>query len=268
VLRSLQHLLGYTLRARDGDIGQVTDLYFDDQHWVVRYLVADTPGWLGREVLIAPPSFGAADWHDRAIDVALTRAQVRDSPSIDRHRPVSRQYEARYYAYFGYSPYWGPPSGWGGAAPGAGAMPDGTLASRRAVAAADDAARAPAPGGKAGGEPPSDFHLRSMSEVTGYHLHASDGEIGHVDDFIADDTTWAIRYLEVDTSNWIGGRSVLVPRAALRDVDWSNRLVGVALTRERIAHAPPSGRSPSAAEEAQLLAYYAADDQATGAGRS
>ena len=59
-----------------------------------------------------------------------------------------------------------------------------------------------------------DPHLRSIEAVTGYHIHASDGEIGHVEDFLIEDADWSIRYLVVDTKNWWPGKKVLIsPRS-------------------------------------------------------
>jgi hypothetical protein len=186
----------------------------------------------------------------------LTREQVRNSPSVDLHKPVSRQYEAQYNAYFGYSPYWGGPGTWATAAPSAGAMPDPILASQRAAAEAEEAERAR----RVPAEPESlDSHLRSTNEVTGYHIQAMDGEVGHVDDFIADDASWEIRYIEIDTSNWIGGRSVLIPRWALRDVDWPNQELRVGLTREQIERSPEHRPEMTPEEEQRLSAHYGAE---------
>jgi hypothetical protein len=260
MLRSLQSLRGYTLRAVDGEIGRVDEFYFDDEHWVVRYMVVSTGGWFGPEVLITPQSFRRADWAGRVIDVALTQQQVRNSPSVDLHKPVSRHYEASYYAYFGYAPYWGGPGTWAATAPAAGALTDPVVASQQAAAAAADAERARQTGEQSTEGPQErDSRLRSLKEVSGYHIQASDGEVGHVDDFIADDGTWEIRYIQIDTSNWIGGRSVLVPRPALRDVDWPHREVRVALTREQIKNSPEHHPELTAEEERRLSSHYGAE---------
>ena len=82
--------------------------------------------------------------------------------------------------------------------------------------------------------------LHKTSRIRGLHLHAIDGEIGHVDDFLFDAPAWTIRYLVVDTSNWIGGRSVLVSTAVVTGVDWPNGTITVSLTREAIRNSPSS----------------------------
>ena len=93
MLRSIKQLYGNKLGASDGEIGHVKDFYFDDQNWAVRYLVADTGSWLpGRQVLISPHSLGRLDQAEKILRVNLTRKQIENSPSIESHKPVSRQY--------------------------------------------------------------------------------------------------------------------------------------------------------------------------------
>ena len=100
MLRSINQLYGDKLGASDGEIGQVKDFYFDDQNWAIRYLVADTGSWLpGRQVLISPHAFGSLYQAGKLLLVNLTRKQIEDSPSIESHKPVSRQYEEEYYRY-------------------------------------------------------------------------------------------------------------------------------------------------------------------------
>lgn len=185
--RRAKELNNYKLGARDGEIGEVKEFYFDDQSWTIRYLVADTGGWLsGRQVLISPYALDRANEEEKVIPVDLTRTQIEKSPSLATDRPVSRQYEWDYYSYYGWPAYWGGPYVWGmGAYPIRGRS-EWSEVSRRAE-----------------GEDP---HLRSTKDVTGRDIQARDGEIGHVEDFVIDDETWAIRYLIVDTRNWWPGR--------------------------------------------------------------
>ena len=61
-----------------------------------------------------------------------------------------------------------------------------------------------------GGKERDDPHLRSSRAVTGYHIQATDGDLGHVEDFIVDDHSWTIRYMVLDTTNWWPGKKVLV----------------------------------------------------------
>ena len=230
MLRSVKELRGYTIGASDGDIGQVDDLYFDDEAWVMRYLAVDTGTWLSsRRVLISPISLGRPDWMAQRLPVVLTRERVRNSPDIDTHKPVSRQHEADYLRYYGYPYYWGGMGMWGmGAYPG-----HLTLAS--AVQADMDARSAEA----SASHEADDSHLRSCNAVTGHHIEATDGEIGHVEDFLLDDETWAIRYLVVDTSNWWLGHKVLVAPRWISAVSWLDGKVSVNVTRQAVKDAPP-----------------------------
>ena len=178
MLKSVTHLQGVTIQATDGEIGKVDQFYFDDETWAIRYLVVNTAGWLaGRLVLVSPIALRQAEWQSKRLDVALTKKQIEDSPSIDTHKPVSRQHEAVYLGYYGYPYYWGGPNLWGLTS-----YPAGLAVQREAVTEAE-AAQARA------GKESADSHLRSTNEVRGYHIEAADGEIGHVADFIVDDET-------------------------------------------------------------------------------
>ena len=209
MLRTASHLKGTSIAATDGEIGSVQDLYFDDHSWTIRYLVVDTGTWLpGRQVLISPRSI-------------MTKSQVENSPSTDVDKPVERQYEEEYSQYYGYPYYWTGPYRWGATPyPGEG------------VLAVPEPAVAMPPRG--GGDP----SLRSTRNVTGYYIEATDGDIGHVDDFIVDTTAWAIRYMLVDTRNWWPGRKVLVSPEWINEVSWPDSRVYVDMSKEAIKSAP------------------------------
>lgn len=227
MLRKATELIGYTIQAADGDIGSVSAIWFDDERWTVRYFVVDTGTWLSsRRVLISPISVRQASWSGRALDVSLSREQVEHSPEVDTHRPVSRQHEADYSAYYGYPYYWGGVGLWG-----AGAYPV-SLARTEMVRGMEEARAAQE------SRDLKDSHLRTIDAVTGDHLRATDGEIGHVDDFLVDDRSWTIRYLLVDTSNWLGGRHVLVAPSWVRAVSWDESIIDVTITREAVRNSP------------------------------
>jgi hypothetical protein len=218
MLRNARQLEDFTVHATDGDLGSVYQLYFDDETWAIRYLTVTT-GWLGgRRVLISPFSVIHVDWQAKCLDVALTKEQVKNSPNIDTDKPVSRQHEIAYSAYYGYPYYWGGPAMWGPSS-----YPGGVI-----TAAIVDRV----PSGS------MDSHLRSTKAVTDYHIEATDGELGHLDGFIADDEAWAIRYIEVATKNWWPGKKVLVSPAWIQQVSWDDSKVYVGLSREAIQSAP------------------------------
>ncbi len=221
MLRNATQLEGFVIRATDGELGTVYQLYFDDETWAIRYLTVTT-GWLGgRRVLISPISIIQADWQGKRLDVALTTAQVKNSPDIDTDKPIARQHEIAYNAYYGYPYYWGGPFLWGPAY-----SPDG-------VKTAPNDAIADRIGSES-----TDSHLRATKAVTNYHIEATDGEIGHLGGFILDDEAWIIRYIEVATKNWWPGKKVLVSPAWVERVSWEESKVYVGLSRETIKSAP------------------------------
>jgi uncharacterized protein YrrD len=226
MLNTVHQLTGASVSASDGEIGHVAQAFFDDQSWTIRYLVVDTGNWLsGRSVLISPyavkPPLGAA----KNIDVALTCEQVKNSPDIDTHQPVSRQHEQEYLNYYAYPEYWDGGALWAmGSLP---VLPAELRVSETAAAVRDRAER--------GG----DVHLRSSKEVAGYDIQATDDSIGHVKDFVFDSDTWAIRYLVVDTRNWWpGGKKVLVGAHWIDRIDWAQKKVYARLTREQVKDSP------------------------------
>ena len=220
---------GAPVLATDGEIGAVEDFFFEEEHWAVRYVHVDTGRWLsGKRVLISPMSV-KAPWNRGGLDVTLTRDQVWHSPEGQSH-PPSRVSEAELLKYYGYPIYWGAGGVWGSFEnPGAlVAQPVGPQPSAEGTP--------PSRSGRPGG-PVVDLdarHLRSTNQSTGYHLHARDGEIGHVDDFVIGEESWRIRYLLVDTSNWIGGRSVVVLTDTVTRIDKEHGLLHVDATRDQI----------------------------------
>ncbi|MDR3712294.1 MAG: PRC-barrel domain-containing protein [Puia sp.] len=221
--RNVNNLIGNNLDATDGEIGKVKDFYFDDQTWTIRYLIVQTGTWLSeREVLISPNVLLKHSWESGLFPVNLTRDQVRSSPAVDTQKPVSRLHEEQLAEHYPWQPYWGsafiPGQVWG-------IIPSTPVID-------PDLIQEPA----TIEQTTEDAHLRSCRQVTGYHIHASDGDIGHVDDFIMDDQTWQISYLIVDTRHWIGGKKVLVAVHHVQEVQWENSKVVVDLSVDDIKH--------------------------------
>ena len=257
MLRTLKDFEKCAIGASDGDIGHVKDLYFDDHAWVIRYLIVDTGSWLSdRKVLISPISIQKPEWAAHRLPAAITRAQVENSPDIDTDQPVNRQHEEQTLGYYGYPNYWGGAGMWGGGMlpfamyPNDASLPGGNAGRDREIAEGLKAERAR--------HRDDDPHLRSCNDVVGYHLHATDGEVGHVEGFLVDDETWAIRYLVVNTSNWWVGHLVPIAPPWIGGVHWSDRTVTVELSREAVKAAP--AYEPSAGLDRQretgLYAHY------------
>jgi hypothetical protein len=238
-----------TIAAADGDAGSVRDLYFDDRRWIVRYIVVDTGGWLGgRRVLLSPFAVEDVRWDDGQLRVALTKSQVEHSPDIDLDKPVSRQQIVELHEYYGWPAYWGGSAMVGTATPGVYPM------IMAGVDHVEEEMREQGPSEKHRGDP----HLRSARVVDGYDIEALDGEIGHLEDYFVDDGDWVIRYLLVDTRDWLPGREVLVSPTWIERVNWAETAVHVALTRAQIASSPEykSEEPPGRAFEALLHEHY------------
>jgi len=227
MLRSLKLSYGEKLGALDGEIGQVKDFYFDDRSWTVRYVIAETGTWLtSRQVLLSPHAIGSLFQDGRAMVVNLTRKQIENSPLIEWHKPVSRQYEEEYHRHYGWPYYWEGDGLWGGMRSlpileePEKYLPD--------VAAAAIAKKAKSP----------DAHLRSTQAVKGYHLQATDGIIGHVSDFMMDEDSWAIGELVIKIGHRFSGSEVLIPVNCVDRISYEESTVFVNLTKAAVEQSP------------------------------
>ncbi len=238
----------------------MSDFLFDDATWLVRWVVVDTGKWLsGRKVLLPVSVLGHLDPKEKEFSVRLTMKEVKDSPDIDTEQSVSRQMETKVYDYYGWSPYWGTGFYMGGAGytGGSGAMSGVDYIGGLGLASPSlGSTRREEHGADARND--GDPHLRSTEAVTGYHIHASDGEIGHVDDFLVEEADWSIRYLLVDTKNWWPGKKVLISPRSIREIDWTDELVNLGLVRQKVKDSPaydPSITVDRAYDE-KFLTYY------------
>jgi hypothetical protein len=225
MLQKAREIEGFELRARDGQIGHVSDFFFDDRRWTVRYFVVDTGAWLDhREVLIAPTAVCGVDLTQRLLSVDLTSQQVRESPAVDPTEPISREQELLLTQYYSWPMYW----------TGAG-FGDPLLMSTPPFLPVN----APRPvRSKAVSSLDEEHHIRSVDDVRGHRIEANDGMIGHVDEFLLDDRDWSIAYLVVDTRNWWPGKRVLISPEWIFEVGWSEAKVFVDLSREAIRRSP------------------------------
>jgi len=233
------------LSVSDGDIGRLSDIYFDSQTWTVRYLVVQTGAWLfGKEVLIPAKALGVIDAAESSIRVNLTREKIKTAPDSDTELPFSRQDDLAFHEHYGFPPGVAP---WVAMhSPTETAIGDEPAARRTGIETSNPT------NGSTG-----DFYLRSMHDVTGHTICASDAEIGRVGDFLVDDRDWSIRYFIVDTAIWFG-KKVVVPTAAIREVSWDERSVYLTIPRERVKNAPEyhNYESLDLGFEQRLAEYY------------
>lgn len=238
MLQGINDLHGLSIRTADGHLGAVADLYFDEAHWIVRYLVVDTGKWLpGRRVLISPASAHVIDWAGHTVLLDLTCEQVKNSPDVTTDKPVSRQHEEELSMYYGWPAYWT-------------ADPFGLEPPPLPMNLPPLDVKPAAPKG--------DRHLRSVREVKGYHIEALDGPIGHVSDFVFDDATWEIIFMVVDAGSWLHERLVLLKPAWVSGIAWDERSVSVNISREAVSSSPlfrPVFPIPSEYAD-QLMSHY------------
>lgn len=251
MLRRLATIRDCMLSATDGDIGLARDVLFDDETWTVRYLLVKAGGWLrGREVLISPKSLGEVDSENHLIPTNLTQEQVRNSPQFDAAFPITRDQENEYHRYFGWPVYWS------GLVVGIGSMPlpmrpetDESVRTKAASIPDKEDVKGPTAGHVS--------RVRSAREVEGYHVHANDGDIGHVEEYLIDSWDWQVKFLVVGTRNWWPGRKVVIPTSSFEHVDWLNRSVITHLSRDQVRNAPEF--SPAVFDEGyedSLKGYY------------
>jgi hypothetical protein len=259
----MKDMKGYAIGATDGLIGHVKDFYFDDEMWVIRYLIVETGEWLShRQVLISPFCINQPNWSAKILPAVITRDQVMGSPSIDTDKPVSRQHEIAYLGYYGYPHYWG-----GGGLWGAGLYPGSIVPGSEYGGSSSEYLAARAQNARTGLEAEverhahDDPHLRSGNAISRYHVQATDGDIGHVQGLLIDERTWSIRYLIVNTSNWWLGHEVLIAPEWIEDMDWATSTVTVHLTRQAIKDSPPyhSATLLQRDEETDIHKHYGRD---------
>lgn len=230
MLINAHKLKGAAIISRNGAIGEVDDLYFDDKKWTVRYLTVKTGALLfRREVLISPISIEKVDQRENGIMVNLSKDQVEDSPDIDTQKPVSRQHETAFMDYYGYPYYWGGPYLWGDTAfPATLAMPP---AVESQIAAAATARQRES-------EESYDEHLRSINEIKGYHVEDMDGEIGRLEDFIIDDVDWSIRFIIIKTGGLLTTQRILITPPDIEGISWTESKLYLRQTRDQIPNGP------------------------------
>ncbi len=244
MLKSMKHLLGYQLEAKDGLMGEVKDFYFDDRMWGIRYLVVDTGNWLpGRLVLVSPKSLGTPDWTTQRFPIHLTKEQIENSPDIDTEKPVSRQKEQQLVNYYRWPAYWGefdplfPAPRELEQAPVPEEIQQALERWERDVSGHDNP------------------HLRSFEEVVKYSIQGVSEEIGHADDGIVEEESWTIRYIVVYIGKWFRGKKVLVPPTWIKSVQWADNQMVVDFTEEQIENCPEYDPSTPINRELETMVY-------------
>ncbi len=240
MLFAVTGLQGCPVEGSDGRVGVVKDFLFDDQSWKIRWMVVDTGHWLpGRQILIHPSAIAPLEPPEKpvlpmmswgaavVVSVRLTKEQIEASPEAREDEPVTKQMEAQLYDYYGWDPTWGTTYfGASAIVTSPGGPPIFAEAAARQAA------------GMEANTSDGDPHLRSVVSVNGYHVHATDGDLGHIENFLADDANWDIRYLVIATRNWWPGKHVQLAPYAVTKIDWSEERIHVNVTRDQVKSSP------------------------------
>ena len=244
---------GFAVEATDGRIGVVDDFLFDDVSWRVRWLVVAVGASPSKHRVLLPPAvLGPIDRDDRKVSVTLTKRKVTESPASATERSVSRQLETSVCEHYGWTPYWrdavfedGYGYVGGATAPSILLASDGRREARADRMREDD-----------------DPHLRGMAAVTGYHVQAADGGIGHVMDFLIGGSDWRVHFLVIDTGTWLPGRKVLISPSIAREIDWNDKTVRLAADRQAVRDSPPydAGTALDESYERRIRDHYGSGD--------
>ncbi|HEX2866329.1 MAG TPA: PRC-barrel domain-containing protein [Ignavibacteriales bacterium] len=240
MLHSVKELEGFDILAADGAMGKVYEFYFSDSDWFIQYLIADIGHWLyGKFVLLEPQDLLQPDTEKKIFPVALTKDQVGQSPDISTKK-IKIHRNAYLVNEYGWPNFFETSEGF---------YSDVISESELSK---DGITRHP--------REHYDPHLRSTWEITGFRLHASDGEIGHVEDLFFDDSNWRIRYLCVNLRNWLpGGKKVLIPVLLVSRVDAEGQSIYLDIQREKIKHCPEfhSSSLKDARFKEDIMKYFA-----------
>jgi sporulation protein YlmC with PRC-barrel domain len=233
MLARISKLRHYSIRATDGHIGEVVNVFFDDDTWTVRYFVIGTGDWLRRRrVLISPIAVKSVDDRARAVTMELTRKQIAESPRVETDMPLSRQMELKYRDYFSWPLYWTDTylraygAGIGGRRPRI--VVNNTRATR-------EVRREPLLRRSSNGDP----HLRSARKVIGYTVIGSDLPAGRLEDLIVDSEGWPIRSLVVHADAAPHGTKVLLDPRLVVDINWPMSSIHLRASRREVAALPP-----------------------------
>lgn len=209
-LKGFTGFSGFRMGAIDGEIGIIKEVYFDDQQWVVRYLIVKAGNWLnGRLTLISPQALLAPDWDNELFPTNLTIDQIRHGPDIDTDKPLYRQQEISLYQHFPWSIYWT-----------LGAMP---LEESLDMAIKDiETDNTPDP------------HLRSSDKVAEYRVFSQESEVGSVEDFILETNSWKIDFIVVKLGSWMSSKKVLLPVNWIASIDLATSRINLTRTMHQL----------------------------------
>jgi sporulation protein YlmC with PRC-barrel domain len=242
-----KEMTGYAIHGKDGQIGNVHDVYFSDDSWTVRYLVVDTSIWIfGKKVLVSPHAVRRVDLQQQKVFLDLTKSQVENGPELLPDLPLEREQEATYNEYYRWPLYWH-----------IGTLSYHVTTEFKGPAGAGPITERPPIPEEAQGPMPEP-RLRSLNSVTQYEFTARGGDIGKANDALIDPRNWTIRYLVVDTNAFLPGGKVLVAPDWIEGIRWQDEKVAADLERQAVETAPEFdlNRRLTRTYERRLMRHY------------
>jgi hypothetical protein len=223
--RSLKQLLDYSVKATDGEKGNVKDFLFDEDKWIIRYLEIDLGTFFkDRKVLIGRTFLNTPEWSENIFPINITKSDIEKAPKLEKHLPVSLKYEEIYNKFNNQENYWDFQS-----------ITGRILYPQRPIKSPKQELN----------EKNIDSNLRSFQEIENYQVHSKDGVFGHICDFIVDDEDWQIVYAIIDTSNWVpwNKKKVIIPINSLVEISYIREEIKLNMNIDKIKNSPKYNES-------------------------
>jgi len=240
MLIKTNNLKAFTAKSKNNIEGTILDMYFDDLFWNIQYIVVETGRFLPDKVIIISHNLlGKPDYNSQLLPINTSFDAKSDGKNTQFLRSVSEIKTINASKILE----------WPLKQTNLKALNTEEMKNLVTNMVSDEDKVTPM----------ANPHLRSWNEVLGYNIQAKNGEIGHVDDFIAESDNWKIRYMIIDTHNWLpGGKYVLISPAWIEKIQWNNNLVYVDLDKDMIKNSPEydPNKPIDDAFELKLFKYY------------
>lgn len=221
MLRGIRSAIGNVLKTDDGITGRITDFYFDNHNWVVRYIAVEITGQKkSKYMLISNRDIvGKPDWEKGELKVRLSRKMVENCPDINMNRTVLRGEEKKLGEFFGWPAYWEKAVGYDRVPVPAAVINKGALSRN----------------------PDEEAQLLSFMKIMGSFMHAKDGAIGRVEDFIVDARHWSISYMAVRRDVSFFKKTLIIALNWITDMDRESREMTSELSLKQVETVPDCG---------------------------
>ncbi len=216
MLIALSQMVGSVVQGTDQRLGTLSNIVFDGQHWVVRYVVIDTSNWFpGHEIPLRPTELNDLQWGEHRVSAQLSKSQAELGPRTKFPDPMARQMQRELSQYYQLPIYWSVDPIYAAAVPELHVSADQSSEIEK-----------------------MQLDVRSGNEIHSYDIHATDGLFGTVHDLIVDDEFWVVRYVVVDTGHWLPGRKVIFATSWIDRISWTERALYVDLTKAQVESSP------------------------------